>query len=181
MKILFRFPLVAIAAGMLFIATTVQAQTSPTRYKDVVVENPNAEADMKVVGDLLDALLTEKLDKARSLMAANYMDYGPGYADSANTDQVLKQWTENYKSQKNRKVSSLMQTFRVKSGPQKGDWVSIWMTYTATFNGKPVVMPLYSVLKLADGKVVWQRDYFDNMAVATQLGYKVSPPNVTAK
>lgn len=184
MKTSLRFPLLAVAASLLFIGAVAQAQNAPAstlRYKDVVVDNPNAEADMKVVGDFVNALMTEDLTKARSLMASNYMDYGPGYADSANADQVIKSWTENYKVEKNRKVSSLMQTFRVNSGPQKGDWVSIWLTYTATVNDKPIVMPLYAVLKLADGKVVWQRDYFDNMSVAKQLGYKVTPPEIAKK
>lgn len=57
MKTLFRFPLLAVAASLLFIGAAAQAQNT-SRYKDVVVDNPTAEADMKVVGDFVNALVS---------------------------------------------------------------------------------------------------------------------------
>ena len=59
MKTLFRFPVLAVAASLLFMGTNAQAQNTPAsapRYKDMVVDNPTAEADMKVVGDFINAL-----------------------------------------------------------------------------------------------------------------------------
>ena len=81
--------------------TVVHAQTTPAkqpRYKDVVAENPNAEADMKVVGDFVNALTNADLDKAKSLLSEKYKGYGPSMLDSSTAEQTLTGWKENYKN-----------------------------------------------------------------------------------
>ena len=137
---MFRFPLLAVAASLLFIGAAAQAQNT-SRYKDVVVDNPTAEADMKVVGDFVNALVSGDQDKAKSLAAPTYIGRGPSRLDSANIEKAMANWTENYKTQSNCKVTFVTKTFKVLSGNLKGNWVSMWGDYTFTQAGKTITFP----------------------------------------
>ncbi len=45
-------------------------------YKDMISENPNAEADIKIVSDYVNNLVAGNVDKATSVLAGNYLGYG---------------------------------------------------------------------------------------------------------
>ena len=159
--------------------TVVHAQTTPAkqpRYKDVVADNPNAEADMKVVGDFLNALTNADLDKAKSLLAEKYKGYGPSLLDSSTAEQTLTGWKENYKMQMNRKVSFVTQTFKVLLGDLKGSWVSLWGNYSFTQGGKNVSFPFQYTARVSSGKIDTDRIYYDRMFIMQTLGFKVTPP-----
>ena len=158
-----------------------QAQsTSATqpRYKDVVVDNPEAEADMKVVSDFVNSLTSGDLDKAKSLLADKYKGYGPAPVDSTTTEQMISTWKENYKTQTNRKVGFVTQTFRVLQGDLKGDWVSLWGNYSFTQNDKNVSFPFQYTARVTDGKIDTDRIYYDRMYILQTLGYKVTAPGM---
>ncbi|MBC7688064.1 MAG: hypothetical protein H7211_07785 [Aquabacterium sp.] len=159
--------------------TVVHAQTTPAkqpRYKDVVADNPNAEADMKVVGDFVNALTNADLDKAQSLLAEKYKGYGPSLLDSSTAEQTLTGWKENYKMQMNRKVSFVTQTFKVLLGDLKGSWVSLWGNYSFTQGGKNVSFPFQYTARVSSGKIDTDRIYYDRMFIMQTLGFKVTPP-----
>jgi ketosteroid isomerase-like protein len=157
----------------------VQSGMAPqSSYKDVVVENPVADADVKLVGDFLNSLVSGDPDKAKSLLAENYKGYGPGPADSTSTEQTINSWKENYKRQLNRKVEFMPVTFRVLSGNQKGDWVALWGNYSFTQEGKTVSFPFQYTARVADGKINLDLIYYDNMYILQTLGYKVTPPEM---
>ncbi|SOD97456.1 nuclear transport factor 2 family protein [Spirosoma fluviale] len=180
MKTMFRLPLVVLAALLLFVSASAQAQQTP-RYKDVVVENPNAEADMKVVSDFINALVSGDLAKARSLASPTYIGRGPAATDSANVDKVIQNWQGNHKTQSDRKVTFVTQTFKVLSGALKGNWVSLWGDYTFTQAGKTIKFPFQYTAGVADGKILGDRIYYDVLSIYTQLGFKVTPPETSKK
>jgi len=174
-----------ILAGMLTailmfsISNFLQAQSKPAappRYKDVVVDNPNAEADLKTVGDYINALVAADYDKANSYLANNYMGHGPSPKDSANRDQTIAGWKENAKTQLNPKTSFVSQTFRVTQGDQKGDWISVWGDYSFTQNGKMVNFPYQFTAHVTNGKIDRSGVYYDRMYIMETLGYKLVPP-----
>ncbi|HEY5122335.1 MAG TPA: hypothetical protein VIK14_01225 [Ignavibacteria bacterium] len=160
-------------------STGAQAQSTPAsqpRYKDLVVENPNAESDIKIVGDFLNLLVSGDLDKAKSLLAEKYIAYGPAPTDSSTTEQTIISWKENYEVQTNRKVGFVTTTFRVLSGNQKGDWVSLWGNYSFTQDGKNISFPFQYTALVTDGKIDKDIIYYDRMYILQTLGYKVTPP-----
>jgi len=124
--------------------TRAQAQATPMHYKDAVVENPTADADIKTVTDFTNALVSGDLTKAKSLMADSYKGYGPSYTDSVNFDKEIAGWQENYKTQTDRKVGFVPATFQVLSGDLQGNWVAIWGDYTFTEGGKTISFPFHS-------------------------------------
>ena len=184
MKAIFRLPLVALAATLLFISALAQAQTTPANpipYTDAVGMNPNADQDIAVVSAFVTAIVSGDQDKARSLAGPNFVGYGPARADSANLEQTLKSWQDTYKVQQNRKVSFVQLTSRVKVGPYKGDWVSLWGNYSFTQDGKAITFPFQQQCQVADGRVMRSLIYYDRLAVRQELGYKIVPPEVAKK
>ena len=161
--------------------TAVQAQnatTPPPRYKDVVVDNPNAEADMKVLADHTNAIVNGDLEKAKSLMSDKFMSYGPSPVDSSNAEKFITTWGKNYETQMNRKVTFITQTWKVLQGSYLGNWVSMWGNYTFTdkSTGKTVTFPFQLTSQIEGDKVKSTRIYFDNLYILSQLGFKVTPP-----
>lgn len=186
MKTKFRLPLVVafVMASQMFLSCQKQEEKTKTTtpsYKEVVVENPTAEADMKVVGDYINAVVSGDLVKAKSLLSGNFMAHGPARSDSSTVEQELARWTENYKNQTDRKVSFVTQTFKVLSGNLKGNWVSLWGDYTFTQAGKTIKFPFQYTAGVANGTITRGQIYYDNMAIVTQLGYKVTPPETAKK
>lgn len=173
--------MMALALFMFFgsnIESKAQASAaSQASYKDLVGDNPNAEADMTVVSTYINALVGGELEKAQSLMAANYKGYGPATTDSTNREKVISEWRENNQVQANRKVSFVTQTFRVKSGNLEGDWVSLWGDYSFSQNGKEVTIPFQYTARVSNGKIATDRIYYDRLQVMQTLGFKISPPD----
>jgi ketosteroid isomerase-like protein len=136
---------------------------------------------MKVVSDFVNALVSGDQDKAKSLVAPTYIGRGPSRLDSANINKELTSWKANYKTQSDRKVVFVTQTFKVLSGNLKGSLVSLWGDYTFTQAGKTITFPFLYTASVTDGKVTSARIYYDNIAIVTQLGFKVTPPETARK
>ncbi len=150
-------------------------------YKETVAENPNADRDIKVVTDYIQAIVSGNQDKARSLALPNYKNYGPSLTDSTTLNQDMEIWQQNYKTQQNRRVTAVANTFRVKEGPFTGDWVSVWGDYSFTQNGKKITFPYHIQAQVREGKLVRSRIYYDRLSVAQQQGYQLTPVGSAGK
>ena len=158
------------------VATRAQ-NAQQVRYGELVVDNPNAEADMAVVGAYVNALIGGDLEKAKALLAPGFRGYGPSPADSVTAESVMAEWRENYKTHSDRKVSFVTQTFRVTAGNLQGDWVSMWGDYVFTISGKTISLPYQMTARVKNGKIDTERIYYDRMYIMQQLGYTLTPPN----
>ena len=152
------------------------AQDKTPSYKELVAENPNAEADIKIVSDYSNALVNNKMDEAEKQLSEKYMAYGPAANDSINKKDEIAGWKKSHMSRTNEKVSFVSESFRVLQGDLKGNWVSQWGTYNFTENGKDISLPYQVTARVANGKIEMSRIYYDNMAVLVALGYTVTPP-----
>src|SRR5436853_4930167 len=123
--------------------TAIHAQTTAAAYhqKDVIGENPTADQDIQTVSDFLNALASGDLTKVKSLLADQYKGRGPGPLDSTTAEQTIQQWQENYKTQLNRKITFVTESFRVLTGDLQGNWVSVWGDYTCTIDGTNIRLP----------------------------------------
>ena len=177
MKTKVRIPFTAILIALFISAAhLVQAQMPAQPTKDMMAENPTAEADMKLVKDFVNTLVADDLVAAKTFMADNFMNYGPGVSDSSALEATLTDWKTFNKSNLNPKFPFIMQTFSVLSGRLKGNWVSLWGNYSATIKEKAVSQPVYSVFRVVGGKIISERDYFDNLSIMKQRGFSVIPP-----
>jgi len=152
------------------------SQNETPSYKDLVVENPEAEVDMQVVNDYVNALINNKMMEAEKLLGDKYMGYGPAVNDSISKQETMASWKESHKIRTNEKVGFVTQTFRVLQGELAGDWVSQWGTYTFTQNGKNIELPYQLTALVSNGKISRSTIYFDNLAIIEALGYQITPP-----
>jgi len=155
------------------VVDTETVKDTVLKYKDFIGENPNAEADMKVVSDFVNACVNEDTIKAKSLLDANYLGFGPSINDSATALEEINAWKENYKIHSARKVSFITQTYRVLVGDRKGDWVSLMGDYSCTLNEKKMKMPFQLTARLLDGKIVGAITYWDKKYLSETLGYNL--------
>ncbi len=155
------------------VVDTETVKDTVLKYKDFIGENPNAEADMKVVSDFVNACVNEDTIKAKSLLDANYLGFGPSINDSATALEEINAWKENYKIHSARKVSFITQTYRVLVGDRKGDWVSLMGDYSCTLNEKKMKMPFQLTARLLNGKIVGAITYWDKKYLSETLGYNL--------
>ena len=152
------------------------AQEKTPSYKDVVTQNPNAEADIKILSDYTNALVNNKMDVAANQLSEKYMGYGPAANDSINKKDGLDSWKKAHLVRTNQKVSFLSESFTVLQGELKGNWVSQWGTYNFTEGGNDISLPYQVTARVTAGKIDTSRIYFDNLAVLVALGYTITPP-----
>ncbi len=152
------------------------AQDKTPSYKDMVVTNPNAEADIKVVSDYTNALVNNKMDEAAKHLSEKYMGYGPAANDSINKTGHIEGWKNVHLVRTNENVTFVSETFRVTQGELKGEWVSQWGTYSFTQDSKDITLPFQANSLVSNGKIETSRIYFDNLAVTLALGYTLTPP-----
>lgn len=169
-----------LCAGLLLSGfVPASAQNAPTKtpsYKESILDNPNAEADLAVVESFVKNLVSGDLEKAKALLTTDYKGVGPSPEDKFDADTVIAKWKESNKSEKDRKVEFVTQTFRVASGNLKGDWVSMWGDYTFTTDGITVKVPYQYTALVRNGKIATDIVYYDRLYVMQQLGHTLTPP-----
>lgn len=159
--------------------TPAKSQSSPpakVSYHDVIGDNPDAEADIKLVTDYVNNLVNGDVDNAISVLTPGYKGYGPGPGDSTNVQQTADSWKKGNADQKNRKVGFVAETFNVKGGDLAGHWVSTWGNYSFTENGKDISFPYQYTAHVINGKIDQDRIYYDQLYILKTLGYTVTPP-----
>jgi len=172
-----KWMLIVLFSITVFITKTQAQSTTDSKmsYKEMGSENPDAQADIQIVGDFVNELTLGNLDKAKALLAYSYKGYGPSPIDSTNTELTISSWEKNYKLQSNRKVNFVEETFRVKSGDLIGDWVSLWGDYSFTQNGKEIKFPFQYTAHVTNGKIDTDRIYYDKSYIEKAIGYSGNP------
>ncbi len=139
------------------------------------VQNPTEEEDIKVVTDYIDALTTNKMDIAASLMADDHIGSGPSAGETQTKAETIESWKENHKVRTNQKNDYVRNSFRVVGGDLEGDWVSVWGTYTFTQNGIDMELPYQYTAEVKNGKIKRSILYYDKLALNIAMGYELTP------
>ena len=171
------FLMATIMVGFCINSAKAQSNNQDMKYSDMVGSNPNAEADIKIVSDYVNSLIGGDIDKATSMLADNYIGYGPGPNDSSDFQKTTEIWKQNITDQQNRKIDFVAETFNIKSGDLSGHWVSTWGTYSFTQNGKDLKFPYQYTAHVSNGKIDKDRIYYDQLYIVQALGYTVTPPS----
>jgi hypothetical protein len=127
----------------------------------------------------MQAVETNNAATMDSLLADNYMGYGPSVGDSTNKADALSSWKYNaaniYESIKYTRHQNI--AVKIKEGEQAGDWVSNWAYLTIKYkDGRgPVNVWVNAVYKIENGKIVRSRTFYNEADVLRQLGYTTIP------
>ena len=110
--------LLATIGNLLLDSSLAQAQNALPLHKDLVGDNPNADADITLYRAYIDAWSKNDSVKVRQLVAPTYMGYGPSLSDSISLEQTIKGMHSEP-----RPVAiqyDFLNSFIIKQGPLKG-------------------------------------------------------------
>jgi len=145
------------------------ACTSPAEKKE--------KANLAIARKYMNAVETKNLSVIDSLLADNYMGYGPSIGDSINkegailnTKFLMDNLYESFEYTRHKEIA-----VTVKEGEAKGDWVLNWAYLTLKFkDGRgPVYLWVNIVYRIENGKIVNSRTFYNEADVMRQLGYSM--------
>ena len=142
------------------------------------------KANLAIAQKYMQAVETSNVAIMDSLLADNYMGYGPSVGDSTNKQQAILNWKDNvdnlYESIKYTHHTELAVT--VKEGRAKGDWALNWAYLTIKYkDGRgPVNIWVNSVYLIENGKIVMSRTFYNEADVLRQLRYNLVPPQLSS-
>jgi ketosteroid isomerase-like protein len=117
-----------------------------------------------------------------SLLADDYVGYGPSVGDSVNKKEAIANWKDNvenlYESIKYTRHQNMAVTIKEGEQAEAGDWVSNWAYLTIKFkDGRgPVNVWVNATYKIENGKIARSRSFYNEADVLRQLGYSLTPP-----
>jgi hypothetical protein len=177
MKNLTRYGLLLLVISSVLYAC--QSKTDPASNSKEVAPyevSPNSEANLKIVNEFREALMTNDSEKAKSLVADGFMSYGPSRKDSLNIEGVINYMDQRSKNRSNVDAGIIAATaLRVNEGDLAGEWVHLWGNYTATVNdsGYVIDVPWHSGYLIKDNKIIFTRAWYDNLSPSLDSGLVV--------
>jgi len=130
----------------------------------------------------MEAVETNNVAAMDSLLADNYMGYGPSVGDSVNKADALESWKYNaenlYESIKYTRHQNIAVTVKEGEEAEAGDWVSnsAYLTIKYKDGRGPVNAWVNAFYKIENGKIVRSRTFYNEADVLRQLGYSIVPP-----
>jgi ketosteroid isomerase-like protein len=143
------------------------------------------KANLAIAEKYMQAVETKNAALMESLLADNYIGYGPSVGDSVNKEQAISSWKENsenlYESLTYTRHKELAVT--VKEGEAQGDWVLNWAYLTIKYKvaSEPVHLWVNVVYRIENGKIVQSRTFYNEADVLRQLRYMITPPQADIK
>ena len=138
------------------------------------------KANLAIAQKYMQAVETKNVALMDSLLADNYIGYGPSVGDSINKEEALSSWKYNsenlYESIEYTRHQDLAVT--IKEGRAKGDWVLNWAFLTIKYkDGRgPVHAWVNVVYVIENGKIILSRTFYNEADVLRQLNYTIAPP-----
>jgi len=138
------------------------------------------KANLAIAQKYMQAVETKNVALMDSLLADNYIGYGPSVSDSINKEEALLSWKSNsenlYESIEYTHHQELATT--IKEGRAKGDWVLNWAFLTIKYkDGRgPVNLWVNVVYVIENGKIKMSRTFYNEADVLRQLNYAIDTP-----
>jgi len=166
---------------MLFFVSPFLIAQKATKHNDVVTLSKNADQNVSVFNNYLDALLAGNVAQARPYLATDYREYGPSQNEAMNIEQALAGWESNNNQRTAQTITNRRTlALREKTGSQEGEWVMGWGVYhwKDKANGTDLDMPYQITARMIDGKLIEAHYYYDRAAVRDKMGYVSIPAGI---
>jgi hypothetical protein len=137
--------------------------------------------NLAIAEKYMKAVETKNISVIDSLLADNYMGYGPSVGDSINkegailnTKFLMENFYESFEYTRHQEVAVTL-----KEGRAMGDWVLNWAYLTIKYkDGRgPVHVWVNIVYRIENGKIMFSRTFYNEADVLRQLGYTTVPPD----
>jgi hypothetical protein len=126
----------------------------------------------------MKAVETKNISVIDSLLADNYMGYGPSIGDSINkegavlnTKFLMDNLYESFEYTRHKEIA-----VTVKDGEAMGDWVLNWAYLTIKYkDGRgPVHLWVNIVYRIENGQIMHSRTFYNEADAMRQLGYSMT-------
>jgi len=135
--------------------------------------------NLEIANRYMKAVETNNIATMDSLLADNYMGYGPSFGDSVTKADALTNWkyaaANLYESIKYTRHQNIAVTTKEGDEAAPGDWVSNWANLTIKYkDGRgPVNLLVNAVYKIENGKIVRSISFYNEADALRQLGYTI--------
>jgi len=143
-------------------------------------EDKKEKENLAIASKYMEAVETNNVELMDSLLAENYIGYGPSVNDSIDKEGAIQNWKDNsenlYESFEYTRHKELAVT--VTEGEAIGDWVLNWAYLTIKYKVGEVPVHLWVnvVYRIENGKIVMSRTFYNEADVLRQLRYTINPP-----
>jgi ketosteroid isomerase-like protein len=140
----------------------------------------NHQASIEIVKKYLEAVDNNDYELMESLLADNYVGFGPSIDDSTNKEMALAGWKWNsenlYEDVQYERTETFAST--IDQGPNAGDWAYNWSHVIISYKDGtgPVELMMNAVYKIESGKIARTRTFYNEADVYEQLGFRIFPP-----
>jgi hypothetical protein len=160
--------LVAFLSAVLFLVSCAKRDQEANAKNFAVIER------------YTQAIQSKNVDSMSTLLADEYIGYGPSFSDSTNKAAAIANW----RSLVDTLYDSIQYTntvnlaAKVPDGPHPGDYVSSWSSVRIIYKkGKgPVNLLVNVIYRIENGKITLSRTFYDEADAMRQLGYDFLPP-----
>lgn len=139
------------------------------------------EKDLEIVEKYQLALKNFDYEALDSLLADNYMSYGPSLADSMGREDLLVNWKYNMEHLYDKLEYMGAQNVVVArdNNGQAEDWVSSWGKLRVKYkeNGNEAIIWTNTIFQIANGKIQKSIMFFNEADALRQMGYKYTYSN----
>ena len=145
-------------------------------------DRSNENESLAIAKKYMEAVESNNPSVMDSLLADNYMGYGPSVGDSVNKKEALESWKYNaenlYESIRYTRFQNIAVTVKEGEQADPGDWVSNWAYLTIKYkDGRgPVTVWVNAVYKIENGKIARSRTFYNEADVLRQLNYTITAP-----
>ena len=148
------------------------ACTSPAEKKE--------KDNLAIARKYMEAVETKNVTVMDSLLADDYIGYGPSVGDSTNKEDAISNWKDNIESlyESIEYTRSKELAVSVTEGEAIGDWVLNWAYLTIKYKvgNEPVHLWVNAVYRIENGKIVQSRTFYNEADVLRQLHFMITPP-----
>jgi ketosteroid isomerase-like protein len=158
---------------LIFFAATIILLLSCSSSADKTKAN-----NLALARKFMNAVEAKDVKTMDSLLAENYIGFGPSVGDSVNKKEALEGFRYNsenlYESFKYNRFQNIAVTVKPGEEALEGDWVANWAELTIKYkDGRgPVVLWVNSVYKIENGKITLSRTFYNEADALKQLGYE---------
>lgn len=155
------------------------------RHPNVPASNVSDTASVRLVVDFLNDLKNGQLEAAHGRLSEGFRAYGPGFADSQPTDDLLQQWDRYGRLFAHQQFAIDTATLtRVPDGDHQVTWVfvkGIWSGQDSRRRGFLIRVPFYTLARLANGLIERTYTSYGRDQLFYDLGLPLYPTGPTLR
>lgn len=144
-------------------------------FASCAMQDQSFQEDLKIVEKYQQALKDHDFETMKSILADDYVGYGPSVSDTTNKDDALLIWERNMEYLFEKLEFNIAENIAITSnkGSDAGQWVSSWGKLVVKFQktGKESQIWSNQIFLVKDGKIQKSYLFYNEADALRQAGY----------